>query len=175
MNNDNIKISDFGLSKNLNSTMTSDNKTIGIIPFIDPQKLNKGKNFVLDKRSDIYSFGMVLWVISSCREPFPKEESVCLSLAICNGLREKPIKGTPIQYIWIYTDCWKLEPDSRPLINQILLQLQSISLEPVFEDSEEISEEIKMNYFEELPEVSKNSTSGIIIIKIFLKKVLLTP
>ena len=50
--------------------MTSDNKTIGIISFIDPQKLNRGRNFVLDKRSDIYSFGMVLWEISSCRKPF---------------------------------------------------------------------------------------------------------
>ena len=152
--------------------MTSDNKTIGIISFIDPQKLNKGKGFVLDKRSDIYSFGMILWEISSCRKPFPKEDSVCLSLAICNGLREKLIKGTPIQYIWIYTDCWKQEPDSRPLINEILSQLQFISLEPVLEDSEESSEEITTNYLGKLPEISKNSISGIILIKkIFLKKV----
>ena len=164
MNNGNIKISDFGLSKNLNSSMTSGNKTIGILPFIDPQKLNNGENFVLDKRSDIYSFGMVLWEISSCRKPFPNEESVYLPLAICNGLREKSVKGTPIQYIRIYTNCWQLEPDSRPLINEILSQLRSISLEPVLEYSEENSEEITTNYF---PEISNNSISGIVTIKIF--------
>src|SRR5436305_12579895 len=110
--------------------MLSDNKIIGILSFIDPQKLDKGKNFILDKRSDIYSLGMILWEISGCRIPFPKEELMYLSLKIYNGLREKPVKGTPMQYIQIYTNCWQLGPDSRPLINQILLQLQSISLEP---------------------------------------------
>ncbi len=29
-------------------------------------------NFALDKRSDIYSLGMILWEISSCRAPFFK-------------------------------------------------------------------------------------------------------
>ena len=66
--------------------MTSDNKTIGMISFIDPQKLNKGKDFALNKKSDIYSLGMVLWEISNCRKPFPAgEELVLLSLSICNG------------------------------------------------------------------------------------------
>ncbi|CAG8603205.1 10447_t:CDS:10, partial [Cetraspora pellucida] len=35
----NIKIADFGLSKNLNSTMTTKGRIFGIIPYIDPQKL----------------------------------------------------------------------------------------------------------------------------------------
>ena len=171
MNNGNIKITDFGLSKNLNSTTTSDNKIIGIISFIDPQKLDKGKNYILDRRSDIYSLGMILWEISSCRIPFSNEESVHLSLAICNGLREKYVKGTPMQYIKIYTNCWQQEPDSRPLINQILSQLQSVSLEPFLVDSEENSEEIIANYLDIFPETSKNSISGIIIIKsIFFPK-----
>ncbi|CAB5360957.1 unnamed protein product [Rhizophagus irregularis] len=54
VNDGDIKISDFGLSKNLDSIDTSDNKIVGIIPFIDPQKLND-KDFKLDKSSDIYS------------------------------------------------------------------------------------------------------------------------
>jgi len=169
VNNGNIKITDFGLSRNLNSTTTSDNKTIGIIPFIDPQKLDKGKNFILDKSSDIYSLGMVLWEISSCRIPFPNEGQQDLILKIiCKGLREKPVKGTPTQYIKIYTNCWQQEPDSRPLINQILSQLQSISLEPFsLVDSEENSEEFIVELF---PDISKNSISGIITIKVFLKE-----
>ena len=113
---------------------------------------------------------MVLWEISSCHKPFPREESVLLSLAICNGLREKPVKGTPIQYIRIYTNCWQQEPGTRPLINQILSQLRSISIEPVLEDSEENLEENITNYLEKLPEISKNSISGIIMFKKFFFK-----
>jgi len=85
--------------------MTSDNKTIEIISFIDLQKLDKGKNFILGNRSDIYSLGMVLWEISSCCIPFPKEESVHLSLAICNSLREKPGQGYSNT---IHTDLYQL-------------------------------------------------------------------
>ena len=120
--------------------MSSNNKFFGMRPFMDPQKLNNEKKFVLDKRSDIYSLGMVLWEISSCRIPFAEEEQMYLTIKIGNGLREKPEKGTPMQYVQLYTDCWLLGPDSRPLINQILLRMQSISYEPVFEDSDENSE-----------------------------------
>ena len=108
---------------------------------------------------------MVLWEISSCRKPFPNEESVYLPLAICNGLREKHVKGTPIQYIKIYTNCWRLEPDSRPLINEILSHLRSISLEPVLEYSEENSEEITTNYLEKHPDIS--NSGFILCLRIF--------
>ncbi|EXX67471.1 kinase-like domain-containing protein [Rhizophagus irregularis DAOM 181602=DAOM 197198] len=134
INDGNIKISDFGLSKNLESTMSSGNKFFGIIPFIDPHKLNN-RNVPLDKRSDIYSLGMVLWEISSCQEL---------------------IKGTPIDYMKIYTNCWQSEPDFRPLISQILLQLQSMSLEPIFEGDDD------KNSIYLLPpsDTSKNFISG---------------
>ncbi|UZO02192.1 uncharacterized protein OCT59_020683 [Rhizophagus irregularis] len=132
INDGNIKISDFGLSKNLESTMSSGNKFFGIIPFIDPHKLNN-RNVPLDKRSDIYSLGMVLWEIS-----------------------KELIKGTPIDYMKIYTNCWQSEPDFRPLISQILLQLQSMSLEPIFEGDDD------KNSIYLLPpsDTSKNFISG---------------
>jgi serine/threonine protein kinase len=133
-----------------------------MIPFIDPQKLNSEKKFVLDKRSDIYSLGMVLWEISSCRIPFHKEEQLDLIIKICNGLREEYIKGTPMQYIDIYTSCWQSEPDYRPSTDQIFLQLQSMSLEPVFEDYDENSEEISTSF-----PASLNNSFGIIIILLF--------
>src|SRR2546429_7623016 len=103
MHDGNVKISDFGLSKNLNSTMTSNNKTFGIIPYIDRFKLINGTNFVLDKRSDIYSLGMILWEISSCRVPFSNEDSVLLMVKICQGLQETSVKGTPMDYVKLYT------------------------------------------------------------------------
>src|SRR5204862_326701 len=104
--------------------------------------------------------GMVLWEISSCRAPFYEEDLACLSFKICGGLKEKSVNGTPTDYILIYTNCWQMDPDSRPLINQILSRLQSMSLEPVFEGDDENS----TNYLL-LPHTSRNSTSGIILLK----------
>jgi serine/threonine protein kinase len=160
MNDGNVKISDFGLSKNLNSTLSSNNKFFGMIPFIDPQKLNHGKKYILDKRSDIYSLGMVLWEVSSCRTPFYEEDLACLSLKICQGLKERSVKGTPMEYIQIYTSCWEVEPNSRPLIEEVLSRLESMSLEPVFEEDDKISTTYLLPY----PDTSRNSTSGIIVI-----------
>src|ERR1041384_6034623 len=77
------------------------------------------------------------------------------------------------RYIRTYTDCWQLEPDARPSTDQVLLQLQSMSLEPVFDDSDENSEEISKNYlqnYDPFPVSPKNS-SGIILI-FCLKKLL---
>ncbi|PKY50513.1 kinase-like protein, partial [Rhizophagus irregularis] len=127
INDGNIKISDFGLSKDLESTMSSGGKFFGVLPFIDPHKL-KHRHVSLDKRSDVYSLGMVLWEISSCRKPFHNyKEELNLYLDICQGLKEEFIKGTPEGYINIYANCWQSEPESRPLIDQVHLQLQSIS------------------------------------------------
>ncbi|CAB5138234.1 unnamed protein product [Rhizophagus irregularis] len=63
------------------------------------------------------------------------DEELNLYLDICQGLKEEFIKGTPEGYINIYANCWQSEPESRPLIDQVHLQLQSISLKPIFEGS----------------------------------------
>ncbi|RIA90863.1 kinase-like domain-containing protein [Glomus cerebriforme] len=83
--------------------------------------------------------------------PFP-EEDMYLTIKIIQGLREKPVKETPNEYIEIYTKCWQLEPDYRPLISLVLSKLRSVSLEPVFEDFEEVK-------YSPYPETSNNSIS----------------
>ncbi|CAB4413843.1 unnamed protein product [Rhizophagus irregularis] len=40
------------------------------------------------------------------------------ALDILQGLRETPTHDTPEEYIKIYIDCWNIEPDNRPTINQ---------------------------------------------------------
>ncbi|CAB4420985.1 unnamed protein product [Rhizophagus irregularis] len=104
----------------------------------DPQKLND-KDFKLDKSSDIYSLGVVLWEISSCREPFLDEDFLYLPFRISHNLREKAIKGTPMEYKQIYTNCWQLEPKNRPSISDVLTRLKSVSLDSVFEGDDENS------------------------------------
>ncbi|GBC32812.2 kinase-like domain-containing protein [Rhizophagus irregularis DAOM 181602=DAOM 197198] len=58
--------------------------------------------------------------------PFATEEyDIDLALEISQGRREEPIPNTPESYIKIYTECWDIEPDNRPTINQVLERLKA--------------------------------------------------
>ncbi|UZO27027.1 uncharacterized protein OCT59_019236 [Rhizophagus irregularis] len=43
-----------------------------------------------------------------------------------SGLSETPTHDTPEEYIKIYTNCWNIEPDNRPTINQVVDELKAI-------------------------------------------------
>lgn len=101
-------MTDFGLSHKLAKVSNTSADIIGILPYIDPQhfkeKLND--NYKTNKRSDVYSVGVLLWEISSGKRPFesynkPHQKST-LMLKILNGKREIPTSDTPIDYMNIY-------------------------------------------------------------------------
>ncbi|RGB39230.1 kinase-like domain-containing protein, partial [Rhizophagus diaphanus] len=125
-----IKLSDFGLSKRIESSSNTKTKFFGVIPYIDPKrfsgrKKNKNSNQTcsFNEQSDIYSVGMLFWEISSGQPPFATEEyDIDLALEISQG----PIPNTPENYIKIYIECWDIEPDNRPTINQVLKRLKPI-------------------------------------------------
>uniref|UniRef100_U9SX09 Protein kinase domain-containing protein n=1 Tax=Rhizophagus irregularis (strain DAOM 181602 / DAOM 197198 / MUCL 43194) TaxID=747089 RepID=U9SX09_RHIID len=131
-----IKLSDFGLSKRIESSSNTQSNPFGIIPYVDPKKFSerrKNKNstqiFSLNEKSDIYSVGVLFWEISSGQPPFYTEGEqydVDLAIEISQGLREEPIPNTPEDYIKIYTECWNGEPDNRLTINQVVERLKEI-------------------------------------------------
>jgi hypothetical protein len=105
-----IKLADFGLSHRIADALP----TLGMIPYIDPQFLkvltnNNDKNYYYEanKKSDVYSVGMLLWEISSGQIPFETFnddiQKLNLISEIQNGRKESPISDTPTDYIDIYT------------------------------------------------------------------------
>ncbi|KAF0408014.1 kinase-like protein [Gigaspora margarita] len=80
-------------------------------------------------KSDIYSFGVILWEISSGRPPFDKfsERNQVLAIHILQGKREEAVEGTPNQYIQLYKRCWDHNPDQRPTIKEISDNISAIS------------------------------------------------
>ena len=71
---------------------------------MDPKSFNKSQNYKLNKKSDVYSVGVIMWQISSGHQPFENiEYDANLILAIQKGEREKIIDGTPIEYSNLYT------------------------------------------------------------------------
>ena len=98
----NIKLADFGLSKKIAEAPSNTSKMFGVLPYVDPKKLNN-QSYELNKKSDIYSIGVIMWQISSGRQPFYSDNGdASLFLAIINGKREEIIDGTPIEYSNLY-------------------------------------------------------------------------
>jgi len=101
-----IKLADFGLSKQIAEESSNASKIFGILPYIDPKTLNnRSKNYRLNKKSDVYSIGVLMWQISSGYQPFYAEGAnydIALTLDIINGKREEIIDGTPTEYSNLY-------------------------------------------------------------------------
>ena len=72
-----------------------------MVPYIDPQCIKKQQR--PNKKSDVYSVGVLLWEISSGKKPFESYDSISLLSGILSGIRETPVPDTPIDYINIYT------------------------------------------------------------------------
>ncbi|KAF0551475.1 kinase-like protein [Gigaspora margarita] len=131
------KITDFALSKQLDEESMSSNSSIkGSLPYLESQCFVNPRH-KRDKKSDIYSFGVILWEISSGKPPFQNIETTSMISHIFQGKREVPIKDTPSKYIELYKNCWDSDPNNRPETRAILYTLeQIISIATLSENNE---------------------------------------
>ncbi|GBB84618.1 hypothetical protein RclHR1_01120006 [Rhizophagus clarus] len=123
-----IKLADFGLSKRIEASTKNNKDLFSVVPYMDPKKFSN-RSYTLNKKSDIYSVGVLLWEISSGRPPFYVEgESYDCSLAfqIVQGQRETPVPNTPTEYSKLYNECWDDNPDIRPSIYEVVERLNTI-------------------------------------------------
>jgi TolB-like protein/Flp pilus assembly protein TadD len=115
----NVKVLDFGLAKvvggeatDQQSTVTEQGRIIGTPAYMSPEQA-RGKP--VDKRSDIWSFGCVLYEMLTGRIPF-KGETVSDTLA--NILQTEPDwqalpKGTPVNICVLLRRCLEKDPRRR--------------------------------------------------------------
>ncbi|KAF0553676.1 kinase-like protein [Gigaspora margarita] len=116
-------IADFGLSEHENVELEA-LTSLGMPAYIDPQCFENP--FYISRKSDIYSFGVILWEISSCQQPFLGKDVYYIACNVHKGMREKPVEDTPKKYNQLYVDCWNYEPDKRPEASSVLETLQAL-------------------------------------------------
>ena len=105
-----IRLGDLGLCRFANEISSSG--AYGILPYIAPEVLHK---YQYTQASDIYSVGIIMWVISTGKIPFAKRAYDSeLAADIFNGLRPKIKKGTPQCYVELMKKCWHKDPSKRP-------------------------------------------------------------
>ncbi|RIB22065.1 kinase-like domain-containing protein [Gigaspora rosea] len=116
---------DFGLSKSLlESKGKSDVREIQA--YVDPKLLDKTFDYTNGKFSDIYSFGVLMWEIYTCRLLFEGRHGLGFTISLCNGLRENRQVGMPWDYVNIYENCWNPDPSFRPDATDILNELENL-------------------------------------------------
>ena len=88
-----------------------------MIPYIAPEIF---KGFPFSKESDIYSFGMIMWELTTGCKPFSNvEHDIQLIYKILDGVRPEITEDTPECYADLMKSCWDNDPNKRPSITEI--------------------------------------------------------
>ncbi|MBI4547040.1 MAG: protein kinase [Ignavibacteriae bacterium] len=88
-----IKVMDFGLAKLKGSLkLTKTSSTVGTLAYMAPEQIQGGE---VDARSDIFSFGIVLFEMLTGRLPFRGEHEAAMVYSIVNEPPESLLKHRP--------------------------------------------------------------------------------
>ncbi|RIA85639.1 kinase-like domain-containing protein [Glomus cerebriforme] len=103
-------ISDLGLCGSYNQT----DAIKGRIEFIAPEHLKPNPE-PFTTASDIYSFGIIMWVICCCNLPYREEyDNTFLPQCIIDGFRPEIPKNIPSIYTDLMKRCWDNDLNKRP-------------------------------------------------------------
>jgi serine/threonine protein kinase len=141
-----IFISDYLGSYQFAESFLKKNNIYGVMPFIAPEVL-KGKPYT--QASDIYSFSIIMWELTSKIPPFnDRAHDIQLAYSICKGKRPEIIKNTPQCYIDLMKKCWDEDPLNRPSASEILNTIKDWIYLPSDMKIKNISKELKNNIVE---------------------------
>ncbi|POG81539.1 kinase-like domain-containing protein [Rhizophagus irregularis DAOM 181602=DAOM 197198] len=114
-------ISDFGFCGPADKSL---NSVYGNLPYIAPEVLIRKESTF---KSDIYSFGMLMWEIASEQTPFNNcKHDFYLAMGIVNGLRPRNISGIPSEYKELMKKCLDADPLQRPDIDTLFNEIEKM-------------------------------------------------
>jgi tRNA A-37 threonylcarbamoyl transferase component Bud32 len=117
------KLTDFGLSKTLDRSIGTINDRTDAIAWMAPEAI--GAKSIHTTKSEVYSFGLVLWCLMTEQQPFadiPEEKLVAEKRAGCYVNVPDAI---PAEIRKIILACLEPEPNKRPPLERIIAQLEA--------------------------------------------------
>jgi TolB-like protein/tetratricopeptide (TPR) repeat protein/predicted Ser/Thr protein kinase len=125
---DQVKVMDFGLAKLKGSLkLTKTSSTVGTLAYMAPEQIQGGE---VDARSDIFSFGVVLFEMLTGRMPFRGEHEASMMYSILNEEPDPAAKyrsDLPGDIQFIITRALEKDPADRyQQMNDLLIDLRRI-------------------------------------------------
>ncbi|MDP3024448.1 MAG: serine/threonine-protein kinase [candidate division Zixibacteria bacterium] len=109
-----VKVMDFGLAKLKGSLkLTKTSSTVGTLAYMSPEQIQGGE---VDVRSDIFSFGIVLYEMLAGQLPFRGEHEAAMMYSIVNEEPEpiqKYLPDAPSDLVHIFNRLLEKTPDDR--------------------------------------------------------------
>ncbi|CAI5476485.1 unnamed protein product [Closterium sp. Yama58-4] len=122
-----VKIADFGVSRVEPGDCSMKRRT-GTFGYMAPEVL---KEQPYDHKADVYSYGVVLWEIVTCGNPFLfeglKPEQVCCM--VNQGLRPDVPSWCPPALADLMRRCWHHMPARRPDMSEVVERLRVLTLQ----------------------------------------------
>ena len=115
---DTVKLCDFGSARYLQHT-TSKTKAVGTYRWMAPEFQDKATTKI-NKRCDVFSYGMVLYEIMSHELPFPDLDDAHIIMKIRDGARPPISSELPLYTQKLIEMCWEHSPYRRPTFQTIL-------------------------------------------------------
>ncbi|PRP84392.1 putative leucine-rich repeat receptor-like protein kinase [Planoprotostelium fungivorum] len=144
------KVADFGLSR---ETAEKDNtqqtqSTVGPIKWMAPEAI---RDRVYSTKSDVFSFGVVMWEIITCEEPWAEYSAIETAIFI---LQENKRLSIPVDchpaLAAMMKQCWETLPSDRPDFHQITDYLNRTFDEmEVRDDLKQSAEPARVSYIKE--------------------------
>jgi len=130
MNSVQAKVSDYCWSRF--ASPNSGDEALSSWQWLAPEVLDTS-HATYDERSDVYSFAMICWEISTdfTYRPFEQHlsarpETVVRGEIVSNDLRPPILPSTPVQYADLFRCCWATNPNNRPSFDKICEDLTSM-------------------------------------------------
>ncbi|CAI5963208.1 unnamed protein product [Closterium sp. NIES-64] len=120
-----VKVCDFGLSRNKNSTFLSSKSGAGTPEWMAPEVL---RNEPSNEKSDVYSFGVILWELVTLLQPWDGMNPMQVVGAV--GFQNQRLTVPPDLDPALSTlilDCWHNDPKDRPKFDDIMVRLKPIA------------------------------------------------